>query len=37
MGLKNARGKDQPMWCIHCHPEHRFIDTVWFCLERMGG
>ena len=37
MGLKNARGKDQPMWCIHCHPEHHFIDAVWSCLERMGG
>jgi hypothetical protein len=37
MGLKNARGKDQPMWCIHCHPEHHFIDVVWSCLERMGG
>jgi hypothetical protein len=37
IGLKNARGKDQPMWCLHCHPEHRFIDAVWSCLERMGG
>jgi DEAD/DEAH box helicase domain-containing protein len=26
IGLKNARGKDQPMWCLHCHPEHQFID-----------
>ena len=37
MGLKNARGKDQPMWCLHCHPEHHFIDSVWSCLERMRG
>ena len=37
MGLKNARGKDQPMWCNHCHPEHHSIDAVWFCLEWMGG
>ncbi len=37
MGLKNARGKDQPMWCLHCHPEHHFVDAVWSCLERMGG
>ena len=37
MGLKNARGKDQPMWCLFCHPEHRFIDAVWSGLERMGG
>src|SRR5215203_5253156 len=22
IGLKNARGKDQPMWCLHCHPGH---------------
>jgi hypothetical protein len=36
-GLKNARGKDQPMWCLFCHPEHRFIDAVWSGLERMGG
>jgi hypothetical protein len=37
MGLKNARGKDQPMWCLHCHPEHRFVDAVWSALERMYG
>ena len=24
IGLKNARSKDQPMWCLHCHPEHHF-------------
>ena len=36
-GLKNARGKDQPMWCFHCHPEHHCIDAVWLSLERMGG
>jgi hypothetical protein len=29
MGLKNRRDKDQPMWCLHCHPEHHFIDAVW--------
>jgi hypothetical protein len=37
MGLKNRRGKDQPVWCLHCHPERRLIDIVWSCLERMGG
>jgi len=37
MGLKNARGKDQPMWCLFCHPEHRYIDAVWSGLERMGS
>jgi hypothetical protein len=37
MGLKNRRDKDQPMWCLSCHPEHLFIDAVWSCLERMGG
>ena len=36
MGLKNARGKNQPMWCLFCHPEHHFIDAVWSCLARMG-
>src|SRR5215203_5008115 len=37
MGLKNARGKDQPMWCLYCHPEHRYLDAVWSGLGRMGG
>ena len=37
MGLRNARDKDQPMWCLHCHPEHHFIDAIWSCLERMGS
>src|SRR5215213_2195232 len=36
MGLKNGRGKDQPMWCLFCHPEHHYLDAVWSCLERMG-
>jgi hypothetical protein len=35
MSLKNNRGKDQPMWCINCHPEHRFLDAHWSCLERL--
>src|SRR5215217_3037574 len=33
IGLKNAKGKDQPMWCVFCHPEHRFIDAVWSGFE----
>src|SRR5215217_6988527 len=37
IGLKNQRGKDQPMWCLFCHLEHRFIDAVWSGLEKMGG
>src|SRR5215208_8420521 len=37
IGLKNARGKDQPMWCLFCHPEHHYLDAVWSGLERMGG
>ena len=37
MGLKNARGKDQPMWCLFCHPEHRYLDAVWSGLGRLGG
>jgi hypothetical protein len=37
IGLKNARGKNQPMWCLFCHPEHRYLDAVWSGLERMGG
>ena len=37
MGLKNARGKDQPVGCLHCHPEYHAVDAVWSSLERMGG
>ena len=37
MGLKNARGKDQPMWCMNCHPEHHFLDAHWSCLERLDS
>ncbi len=37
IGLKNARGKDQPMWCLFCHPEHRYLDAVWSGLRRLGG
>ena len=36
-GLKNRRDKNQPMWCLHCHPEHHPIDFVFFCLARMRG
>ncbi len=36
-GLKNARGKDQPMWCMNCHPEHHFLDAHWSCLERLDS
>ena len=37
VGLSNAKDKDQPMWCLWCHPEHRFLDAHWSCLERLGG
>ena len=37
MGLKNARGKYQPMWCMNCHPEHHFLDAHWSCLERLDS
>jgi hypothetical protein len=36
-GLKDARGKDQPMWCMNCHPEHYFLDAHWSCLERLDS
>ena len=36
-GLRNAEGKDQPMWCLWCHPEHRFLDAHWSCLEILDG
>jgi len=35
--LKNARGKDQLMWCLHCHPEYRLMGAVWSCLERRAA
>src|SRR5215208_1521521 len=35
IGLKNARSKDQPMWCMNCHPEHCFLDAHWSCLQRL--
>jgi len=37
IGLKNVKSKDQPMWCLFCHPEHRYLDAVWSGLERMSG
>ncbi len=37
MGLKNARGKDQPMYCLGCHPEHGGNQEDLAMLERMGG
>jgi hypothetical protein len=37
LGLRNNRDRNQPMWCIHCHPEFRFVDAVWSGLERMDG
>ncbi len=37
MGLKNTRGKNQPMWCMNCHPEHHFLDAYWSCLERFDN
>jgi hypothetical protein len=33
LGLKNHRSKDQQMWCLFCHPEHRFLDAVWSGLD----
>jgi hypothetical protein len=36
-GLRNARGKDQPMWCLFCHPEQHYLDPVWSGLERMSS
>ncbi len=34
MGLRNRRGRDQPFYCLGCHPElGRGLAT----LERMGG
>jgi hypothetical protein len=35
LGLKNGRGKDQPMWCINCHPDSKFLDAHGSCLQRM--
>jgi hypothetical protein len=35
LGLRNSRGKDQPVWCLNCHPDSRFLDAHCLCLERM--
>jgi hypothetical protein len=35
LGLKNRKGKDEPMWCLNCHPDSRFLDAHWSCLERL--
>jgi hypothetical protein len=35
LGLKNGRDKDQPLWCINCHPDSRFLDVHWSRLQRM--
>jgi hypothetical protein len=24
LGTKNSRDKDQPLWCLNCHPDSRF-------------
>jgi hypothetical protein len=37
LSLPNNRNRNQPMWCVHCHPESRFVDVVWSGLERMDG
>ena len=37
LGLTNNRNRNQPMWCVHCHPESRFVDAVWSGLERMDA
>ena len=37
VGLKNAHGKDQPMYCLNCHPEFRGTCGDLAMLERMGG
>ena len=28
LGLRNNRDRNQPMWCLHCHPEFRFVDVL---------
>ena len=37
MGRRNARGWDQPMWCMDCHPDLGGIAENLAMLERMGG
>ena len=33
MGLRNRRGRDQPFYCLHCHPE---LGRGVAVLEEMG-
>ena len=36
IGSRNVRDRNQPMWCMDCHPE--FLGTGGVAmLERMGG
>ena len=37
IGLRNRRGRDKPMYCLGCHPEHGGHAGDLAMLERMGG
>ena len=37
LGLRNRLGKDQPMYCMSCHPELRGALGMLAMLERMGA
>jgi hypothetical protein len=37
LGLRNGRGKDQPVYCMDCHPELGGTLGTLAMLERMGA
>jgi hypothetical protein len=37
LGLRNRRGKDQPVYCMGCHPELGGGPGMLAMLERMGA
>ncbi len=37
ISMRNARGWDQPMWCMNCHPEFVGTSNNLAMFERMGG
>ena len=37
LGIRNRRGKDEPVYCIGCHPELGGAPGTLAMLERMGA
>lgn len=37
LGSRNVRGREQPMWCMPCHPEFMGRSGALAMFERMGA